>query len=104
MNRKTKNELTNTLKLIHDKHAEYKDIIGMEEFITKLAEIRIDVLFRQAGDELYAEWLVAVCSDIRRYEQHYRYEAGLLSPEETAAIKQLRDFIMGPCELPEWVK
>ena len=44
MNRKTKNELTNTLKLIHDKHAEYKDIKGMEGFISKLAEIRINVL------------------------------------------------------------
>ena len=104
MNKKTKIELENTLKLIEDKRAEYKDVKGMEGFITKLAEIRLNVLLRQAGDELYAEWLVAVCSDIRRYEQHYKYETGLLSPAETAAIKQLRDFIMGPCDLPSWVK
>lgn len=104
MNNKTKKELINTLKLINDKQTEYKDVKGMEGFITKLAEIRANICLRQAGDELYEEWLVAVCSDIRRYEHQYKYEAGLLSPEETAAVKQFRDFMLGPCDLPEWVK
>ena len=100
MRKKLREALEKTDNLISEKMAEYKDVKGMEPFVEFLTESKAEISLRHCFHELDADWLNAVCSDVKCKERHYKAEAGLLSPEEAAARKALRDFFLSPCDLP----
>lgn len=104
LNKKTKAALDKTEAVIAEKIEEFKEVKGMEEFVAFLTESKINIALRLLGGELDEGWLNAVCLDIRWKERHYKAEAGLLTPEEAAARKQIRDFFNSPCDLPPEAK
>ncbi len=89
---------------IDEKRKAYKDVKGMESFIDYLEESNVNIALRVVLGDVDADWLKAVKSDITRTERDSKYSAGLLSPEEAAAYKKLRDFLLSKPDLPDWVK
>ena len=100
MRKKLREALDKTLKIIDEKYEEFKDVKGMEPFVQFLLESKAEIVLRHHFHQLDADWLGAVCSDIKWKERHYKAEAGLLSPEEAAARKAFFDFMNSPCDLP----
>ena len=100
MDKKTETELEGLYGYIEEKQEEYKDVKGMEGFLTFLMETKTNVWLRAQCDEVYVDWLKAVRTDIKRMERWNKAEAGLLPPEEAEARQRLRDFLNSPCDLP----
>ena len=91
-------------KLIGDKRTQYAGVKGMEGFLTFLDDTIAEVSVRMMIEEVDADYFKAVCEDVKQQEYHHRAENGLLTPEEAAARKMIRDFFNSPCDLPPEVK
>lgn len=89
-----------TDKLLDEKMAEYEGVESMKAFYYFLKGAKLDNAFRAIDGRLDTGHLEAVRQDVSWKEHHYKAEAGLLSPEETAARKAFMDFMNSPCDLP----
>ncbi len=104
MNKTTRAKTDSITKLLEEKKAEYKDTKEMEELVKFIDYARLEIWIRLQTDELEEDWLEAVGQDVRRLERYCKGKAGLLPPKEQEAFDSFRKFMLGPCDLPPYVK
>lgn len=104
MDKMIEEALNETMGFIAEYRSKYKDVKGMEPLLAYLDETEQKCEQRHIKESLDADWLKAVCSDIKLKEFRCKTDAGLLTSGESSAKDAIKSIFNGKSDLPDDVK